>query len=76
MKTENEKLMAIEEKIDAQIEALRKLQEELEEIDVDKLEEESEEESDVDRYTSDTPEQYIMDIDSAIMALEERGSVL
>lgn len=75
MKTENEKLHAIEEKIDAQIEALRKLQEELEEIDVDKLEEEFEE-SDGETNCPDTPEQYIMDIDSAIMALEERGSVL
>ena len=76
MATENEKLQAIEEKIEAQIEALRKLQEELEEIDVDKLEEESEEDTLEDRYTPDTPEQYIMDIDTAISALEERGSVL
>ena len=75
MATENEKLMAIEEKIDTQIEALKKLQQELEEIDVDKLEEEFEE-SDGETNSPDTPEQYIMDIDSAIMALEERGSVL
>ena len=76
MATENEKLQAIEEKIEAQIEALRKLQEELEEIDADKLEEESEEDTLEDRYTPDTPEQYSMDIDTAISALEVRGSVL
>lgn len=65
----------IEDEIEETIEKLRGIIDKLEHIDFDKLQEEYEEEQDI-TIAKDSIEQYILDIGSAIEALEERGLCL
>ena len=72
---EIKKFEQIEDEIEEIIEKLRGIIDKLEHIDSDKLQEEYEEERDT-TIAEDSIEQYILDIGSAIEALEERGLCL